>query len=231
MVSPYFLYQLALLMPLMADSLSLNVASFNCRGYNTSKRNYVRSLLSTVPVLFLQETWLSDSQLSELGSIDDNYLFAGCSGFDTSEILVGRPYGGVAILWRSDLSFTVSVLNTNSRRVCAVRMDSVDCKLLFINVYMPCEVDDTSSDDYVDQLLAIADLCNDHSDCHAIVGGDYNVDFSRDRRHTVLLNDFCESMGLIPVIRHHSCNIDYTYSFNFSRFSTLDHFLLSCSIF
>ena len=47
----------------MADSLSLNVASFNCRGYNDSKRNYIRSLLSTVPVLFLQETWLSDGQL------------------------------------------------------------------------------------------------------------------------------------------------------------------------
>lgn len=129
----------------MADSLSFNVASFNCRGYNDSKRNYIRSWLSTVPVLFLQETWLSDSQLSQLGSIDNDFLFAGCSGFDNSDILVGRPYGGVAILWRSDLSFTVSILNTNSRRVCAVRMDSVDYKLLFINVYMPCEVDDSAS--------------------------------------------------------------------------------------
>ena len=215
----------------MADSLSLNVASFNCRGYNDSKRNYIRSLLSTVPVLFLQETWLSDSQLPQLGSINNNFLFAGCSGFDNSDILVGRPHGGVAILWRSDLSFIVSVLNTNSRRVCAVRMDSVDYKLLFINVYMPCEVDDSSSNEYADQLLAIEALCNNNPDCHVIAGGDYNVDFSRDRRHTVLLNDFCESTGLNPAIRHHSCNIDYTYSFNFSRFSLLDHFLLSGAMF
>ena len=46
-----------------------------------------------------------------------------------------------------------------------------------------------------------------------------------------MLNDLCESTGLNPVIRHHSCNNDYTYSFNFSRFSVLDHFLLSGAIF
>ena len=65
---------------------------------------------------------------------------------------------------------------------------------------MPCEVDDSSSNEYADQLLAIKDLCNNNLDCH-VIAGDYNVDFSRDRRHTVLLNDFCESTGLNPVIR------------------------------
>ena len=100
-----------------------------------------------------------------------------------------------------------------------MRMDSVDYKLLFINVYMPCEVDDSSSNEYADQFLAIEDLCNNNPDCHVIAGGDYNVDFSRDRGHTVLLNDFCEHTSLTPAIRHHSCKIDYTYSFNFSRFS------------
>ena len=84
----------------MADIISLNVASFNCRGYNNSKRNYVRTLLSQVSVLFLQEIWLSESQMNELGSIDDNFLFAGCSGFDNSDVLTGRPYGGVAIAVR-----------------------------------------------------------------------------------------------------------------------------------
>ena len=218
-------------MPVMADTLCLHVASFNCRGFNDIKRNYIKSVLSKVSVLFLQEVWLSDDQMQELGSIDENFLFAGCSGFDNSDVLTGRPYGGVAILWRSDLSVAVSVLTTDSRRVCAVRMESDVYKLLFINIYMPYESDDYSTTEFADQLTVIEDLCNNNSDCHVIAGGDFNVDFTRDRRHTALLNDFCEALGLNPLVRHRNCNIDYSYSFNLSRFSILDHFLLSGSLY
>ena len=81
----------------MADNLSISVGSFICRGCNGSKRNYIRSLLSAVSVLFLQEIWLSDSQLSELRSTYDNFLVTGRSGFENADIWTGRPYGGVAI--------------------------------------------------------------------------------------------------------------------------------------
>jgi hypothetical protein len=110
-------------------------------------------------------------------------------------------------------------------------MDSEDYKLLFINVYMPFENDDQSTDEFVDQLNATEDICNINSDCHVIAGGNYNVDFTRERRHTAVLNDFCDSTGLNPVVHHHKCNIDYTYSFKLSRFSVLDHFLLSASLY
>lgn len=221
------------LIPAMADTSSqINIASFNCRGYNVIKRDYIRTLLSKVSVLFLQEVWLSDDQMQELGSIDDKFLFTGRSGFDNSDVLTGRPYGGVAILWRSDLSVSVNVLATNSKRVCALRMESDVYKLLFINIYMPYENDDFSTNEFADQLFVIEDICNNNSDCHVIAGGDFNVDFARDRRHTVLLSDFCESTGrLNPTARHRKCSIDYTYSFNLNRFSILDHFLLSGSLY
>jgi exonuclease III len=96
-------------------------------------------MLSKVSVLFLQEVWLSDGQMQELANIDNHFLFNGRSGFDDSEVLTGRPYGGVAILWRSDLAAKIAVIDTNSKRVCAVRMESDNFKLLFINVYMPYE--------------------------------------------------------------------------------------------
>ena len=111
----------------MADVLSLHVASFNCRGYNIIKRKYIRSVLSKVSVLFLQEVWLSDGQMQELANIDDHFLFTVRSGFDNSEVLTGRPYGGVAILWRSDLAASITVIDTNSKRVCAVRMVCPPC--------------------------------------------------------------------------------------------------------
>jgi len=60
---------------------------------------------------------------------------------------------------------------------------------------------------------------------------DFNVNFSRDWVHTALLDSFCDSIGLTPIGRHPKCNIDYIYNFNMSRFSILDHFLLSGSLF
>jgi hypothetical protein len=53
-----------------------------------------------------------------LCNIDEKFLFTGISGFDNSDVLSGRPFGGCAILWRSDLMGTVSILATDSKRVC-----------------------------------------------------------------------------------------------------------------
>jgi endonuclease/exonuclease/phosphatase family metal-dependent hydrolase len=74
-------------------------------------------------------------------------------------------------------------------------------------------------------------LINNNNDCHAVVGGDFNVDFSRDMLHTALLNSFCDNIRLSAIIRHNKSTIDYSYHFNLDRFSILDHFLLSNGIF
>ena len=215
----------------MADVLPLHVASFNCRGYNIIKRNYIRSVLSKVSVSFLQEVWLSDGQMQELANIDNHFLLTGHIGFDNSDVLTGRPHGGVAILWKSDLAAKIAVIDTNSKRACAVRMESDAFKLLFVNAYMPYESDDCSTAEFANQLIVIEDICNANSDCHVIAGGDFNVDFTRDRCHTLLLDNFCESVGLNPAVRHCNNNIDYTYHFNLDRFSIIDHFLLSGSLY
>jgi len=46
-----------------------------------------------------------------------------------------------------------------------------------------------------------------------------------------LLDSFRDSIGLMPIVRHPKCNIDYSCNFNTSRFCILDHFLLSGSLF
>ena len=63
------------------------------------------------------------------------------------------------------------------------------------------------------------------------MGGDFNVDFNRQRLHTSILGSFCDNNGLTPVDRHSSCTVDYSYNFNVSRFSILDHFLLSGTLY
>ena len=180
----------------MANNNSLQIVSYNCRGFNVSKKPYIKSLLPSTTIAFLQEIWLSDDQLGLLGDIDSNYSYTGVSGFDCSEVLSGRPYGGCAILWRSDIMAKITTLTTNSRRVCAVRLYDDDVKLLFINAYMPFEGNDEMTDDFADQLFVVEDFINSNLDCHVIVGGDFNVDFSRNRLHTAMLDSFCDELTI-----------------------------------
>lgn len=119
----------------------------------------------------------------------------------------------------------VETVNTCSRRVCCVRMCSDTWRLLLINVYMPYEHDDESTDEFLSLLSVIEHLINEHADCLPILGGDFNVDFPRSRTYTDVLNEFCERVNIIPTVRHASSQIDYTYNFNMTRFNTLDHFI------
>ena len=64
-----------------------------------------------------------------------------------------------------------------------------------------------------------------------MLGGDFNVDLSHNWVHTDLLNDFCSSMNVNPIIRHPCSNIDYTYNFSMKSFSVIDHFILSDQLF
>lgn len=170
----------------MADLSTLNIMSYNCRGFNALKSSYIKSLLSGMDILFLQEHWLSDGQLQLLGDIDANFLYAGVSGFGNSDVLTGRPFGGTAILWRASLLASVDVPPTSSKRICSIRMVNNTFKILLVNAYMPYEGDGDTSADFADQLSEIENLINSNSDCHVIVGGDFNVDLSRDRLHTAM---------------------------------------------
>lgn len=209
----------------------LKISSFNCRGFNSTKCSYIKSLLSKCNIMFLQEHWLSVAQLGTLNSISDSVSFHATSGFDNSDVLTGRPYGGCAILYQSSLLGDIRPIIVNSRRVCAVRVCFDSIKLLLINVYMPYEDGDDNIDEFSVVLALIEDMIHCNSDCHLVLGGDFNVDFSRDRTHTALLNNFCDAVGLMPIIHHSSYSIDYTYNFNMHRFSILDHFILSGALF
>jgi hypothetical protein len=81
------------------------------------------------------------------------------------------------------------------------------------------------------QLSVINDVITRCADCLVVCGGDFNVDFNRISLHTKLLTDFCERSSLVPVLNHASSDVDYTYTFCMERFSTIDHFLVSESMF
>jgi exonuclease III len=201
----------------MANDMSLRICSYNCRGYNDSKTYFVNLLLSEADILCIQEHWLTEEQLTKLGHINSDFLSNGVSGFDCSEVLSGRPYGGCAILWRSNVAAQVDVVPTDSRRIYAITVSSTTYKFLLINVYMPYEDDDGQTDLFVEELSRVEALIVNNSDCHVILTGDFNVDFSRERLHTALLRSFCENHDLSIGTSHVKSQIDYTYHFNMQK--------------
>ena len=210
----------------MSSSKSITIGSFNCRGA-LNKKEYLSALSLEVDILCVQEHWLSELQMSFLGDINDRFVYTGVSGFDNSTVLHGRPYGGCGILWRSDIVSRVTVLNTYSKRLCAIRMESNDWKMLVVCVYLPYEDGYDNIDAFSDEISRLENLINNNLDCHIITCGDFNVDFSRNWLHTEVLSSFCENMNVKSVCGHPNSTIDYTYNFGMSRFNILDHFLLS----
>nr|XP_053608905.1 uncharacterized protein LOC128674418 [Plodia interpunctella] len=113
--------------------------SFNCKSV---KRSFeaVQSLCEICDIIVLQETWLYDYGIPLLSSIHENFEYTGKSSMDLSTgPLRGRPYGGLAILWRSGVFDSVSVIECNSDRLSAIKVTLADRQILVINVYMPTD--------------------------------------------------------------------------------------------
>jgi len=68
--------------------------------------------------------------------LNHGYAVCGVSGFDNSENLRARPYGGCAIMWKQNVCAQVDVIAVDSKRVCAVRLVSSQWKLLLICAYI-----------------------------------------------------------------------------------------------
>ena len=207
------------------------VVLYNSSRFNDTKKHYIRRILSNCDILLLQEHWLAAGQLACLKSLSVDHIAVGISGFDDSDVLRGRPYGGCAIIWKNSLNLRVLPIVVNSRRVCEVLFESDDVRLLCICVYMPHESDASSTAEFQFQLFVIDTLRQQHPDCHVLVGGDFNVDFFRNWNNTVVLNEYCASTDLFPVIHNECSKVDYTHHFCMNHFTAIDHFLASDSLY
>ena len=77
--------------------------------------------------------------LDKLADIQKSYDYIGVSGVDSSnKILMGRPYGSVAVLWNGEIFWYIQRVKTDNKRLCAVsfKPNNVD-DISLISVYMP----------------------------------------------------------------------------------------------
>jgi len=153
----------------------LRICTFNCRSVKSSVPE-VKQLCNSHDVVLLQEHWLLPYDLSSLNDIHSEFLSVGLSAVDTSkDILVGRPYGGTAILHKKAFAASIKIVNTDDPRLCAIEMLTSDGPLLLISAYMPTYTGDNECvENYIDTCAKITALYNDSSSVNMILAGDFN---------------------------------------------------------
>jgi hypothetical protein len=88
--------------------------------------------------VFLQETWLHDYESAILNKIHGDYYGRGVCAMNDDNEIVGRPYGGLAILWRKSLSKSSKIILYDDCRIMGIEIsESLGRKLLFVNGYLP----------------------------------------------------------------------------------------------
>ena len=192
----------------------LRLCTYNCRGWRSGS-NYVSSILDSYDLIFIQERWLLPDHLGAL-NISDDFISVGVSGIDTSEVLVGRPYGGCGILLRKSLSSCVHRLNSHSKRFCAIALTFTNSvsnspfNTLLINVYLSTDYSTPESNNsFLETLAELEGFISSYSYDNLILCGNFNVDFDRGGHNANHLLSFMRDLNLV---RADLCsNVKYTY--------------------
>lgn len=173
----------------------------------------------------VQETWFAKQDLHLLNKIHSEFRGVGSSAFDYENgLLGGRPFGGVAILWRNSFDHFVKHLDFGLDWCVGVEIciNSRTCVLLC--VYLPYQCDQ-NLEDYSLKLGALGAILEElNSTCYTIIG-DWNVDLCNNTSvFAQLAIDFCQDRDLV-----HSSQVFLpmdTYSFVSSAWgstSWIDH--------
>ena len=192
----------------------------------TSSKNY----LTNVTFYFYKKLGLMKKNSYANSKMTSNSECISASKMDLDGIKAGRPYGGIAICYHTYLKCQVEHITTNSKSICALKININDISFMLVNVYMPSSDKMEALEEYTTILQEVSSICIQSSTQHLILGGDWNADIARNDQRTKLFKDFILDENLINVLELDISNVPYTYEnirVNPATFSTIDHFLVS----
>jgi len=94
------------------------ITTYNLHGFNQCF-NVLKDLFAVSDVVFIQEHWLSSDHLSKLNMLTSRFLCFSKSAMDSAvsstDILRGRPFGGLAVFIYTRLQHNVELLYAAER--------------------------------------------------------------------------------------------------------------------
>ena len=211
------------------QSRCLSVCSYNCRSFKNSLPS-VNNLCCQHDIVLLQEHWLIPNDLHLLNNAHVDFMSVGLSAVDlSSDILVGRPFGGTAILFRKCFANKIKFLETNESRITGIQIDTGIGPLLLLNVYMPTNYgDDTSLELYIDCLSKLHVLILESDAIHTLIMGDFNC--SPGSRFFPDFAKFAVDNNLLTSDLNRIDDVVTYISDDGSKMSWVDHILCSTAI-
>jgi len=210
----------------------LSVCTYNMHGYNTGV-SYLKQLCMQNDIIFIQEHWLLNSQLSRFNSIDQDFMFSGKSAMNermSTQLIRGRPFGGVGVLYRRSLGSIITYYGcSDDSRVVVIKLENGSQNMLVFGVYFPCDDHRSEYLHSIQQILGyIESVIEAHIGYKCVILGDFNFECKTSNvgfcEFTKLANDYNLSVcdDLDP------CNSNYSYCHvSLDQKSLIDHVFVS----
>ena len=216
----------------------LRICSLNMHGFNNGF-SMANLLCDSHDIILLQETWLQSCDLDKLNSIHSEFSSFGLSSMVNkcaSNIITGRPFGGVAIIWRKNLSSCLKILDYDSSdgRYLSIRINQNTVDYVITCVYFPC-ISSNSKNDYIvsaSQIIAhIESMLSNFPMAGHVVAGDYNFECINGNIGFELFKNTISTFGLICCDSLNASHINSTYHHDtLGHASWLDHVFISGNI-
>jgi len=201
-----------------------------CVSFNMHGINQVGSLVEhwcnekSFDVVLLQELWLSPASLSELNKIAGSFSCFSVSSMEdvcNSGLLKGRPFGGLAVLVKQELSKKCKLVYQSERALAVKCADTI-----IVNVYFPCLSTKDSRDIVVELLGNLEDICFQSDYTKMLIGGDFNCDLDVTSWLSTAIHEFVSNNNLrICSCSFEKSTMDYTYCNEvLGQYSHIDYF-------
>ena len=207
----------------------IKLVSLNCTGLGEVNRRLLHDFLDcySPDILLLQETWLLQQDLCRLGELHDLYMGRGKTSVPNDAVLLGRPYGGLGVLWKKTLTSNLKFLDCSHERLQPFVLTLGNAKqVLICNVYFPNDNRSTTtvSEDFYSVIDALEICMQDNILDFTVIGGDFNTDFIRNNAQSNYLEQFL----LRNSLSHTWQDYIYTFSGPNSSKSCIDYFMVDC---
>ena len=138
---------------------NITFCTYNAHNYDATKYEAIKDMFMNCNFLLLQETWCTEKEFIRKFKNDfPNSECISASQMDLDGIKPGRPYGGVAICYHSNLKCKVENIPTKLKSLCALKINIGQLSILVVNTYMPCSENKEAIDKYSDILRKISSL-------------------------------------------------------------------------
>ena len=98
----------------------------------------------------------------------------------TTEVLQGRPHGGVVIIYPDSLGSTANNIKTVSKRLCAISLQIHCISLYLFCVYMPVDCNNVNNlQEFKNILSEISMICLNNNAGYVCITKDMSTDLSR----------------------------------------------------